>query len=266
MEKELKFFRLTSDCVSYGPMPKETDIVLQRITMHLDGRTMVSVYEFGNGHPYRLKRTKRCRISAEKAALICDRITSLMQSEDQPTMVTDVGSWILRVDYTDGSHKSLRGSLIGECSETVELSNLLRQYLGNYALAAFDGGADWFASFDEVKEMIAELSELGNGVEFGFYLKDHDYMIIQYEDRCTIQRCGESAEIANGEQSFSSLDEMYEAQTIDGICLKDCWNQIESMTIEGNTIDEYPYIVEAYEQSEAKRAYREARKKGTEAL
>lgn len=62
--------------------------------MHLDGRTMVSMYEFGNGHPYRLKRTKRCRISAEKAALICDRIISLMQSEDQPTMVTDVRSWI----------------------------------------------------------------------------------------------------------------------------------------------------------------------------
>lgn len=125
------------------------------------------------------------------------------------------------------------------------------------------------ASFEKIKDMIAALEVYGD-VEFGFTLNGHDYVVIQYDDYCTIQRCGYSAEtaaelgsdyVSSGEYSFPSLDELYVATTVDGICLKDCWDQIEGMTIEDNTLDEFPFVVEAYENSKNKQASREAKNK-----
>lgn len=124
-------------------------------------------------------------------------------------------------------------------------------------------------TFEKIKEMITTLAEYGD-VEFGFTLNGHDYIVTQYDDTCAIQRCGYSAEMAaelgsdyvgSGEFPFSTLDELYAATTVDGICLKDCWDKIEGMTIEDNTLDEFPFIVEAYENSPQKQAGREMKNK-----
>ena len=54
----------------------------------------------------------------------------------------------------------------------------------------------------------------------------HDYMIITYADYVTFQRCGQPGE-GSGEIRFSDLDELYNADTIDGICLKRDWDGLE---------------------------------------
>lgn len=118
------------------------------------------------------------------------------------------------------------------------------------------------APFEKIKEMIAVLNEYGD-VEFGFNLNGQDYVVVQYDGYCTIQRCGYSAEMAakfdpdyvgSEEFPFATLDELYAATTVDGICLKACWNQIDGMTIEDNSLDEFPFIVEAYKKAKTSRA------------
>ena len=55
--------------------------------------------------------------------------------------------------------------------------------------------------------------------EFRIYFADrsNEYMIIKYDDRVDFQRCGctESKVV-----SFDTLDSLYNAETIDSICLK----------------------------------------------
>ncbi len=127
------------------------------------------------------------------------------------------------------------------------------------------------ATFEEIKNMLATISECGSTAEFGFTLESHDYMIIQYKDCCTIQRCGYTPEmaakfrtsyIASEIYTYPTLDALYAATTVDGICLKDCWNQLDGMTIEDNTLDDFPFIVEAYKNSKPKQAYREQKREG----
>lgn len=127
------------------------------------------------------------------------------------------------------------------------------------------------ATFEEIKNMLAAINEWGSTAEFCFTLAHHDYVVIQYEDCCTIQRCGYTPEmaaqyhtdyIASATYTYPTLDDLYAATTVDGLCLKDCWEQIDGMTIEDNTLDEFPFIIESYKNSKQKQAYREQKKAG----
>ena len=94
-------------------------------------------------------------------------------------------------------------------------------------------------TFEEAKKMISALAEYGD-VEFCITLDGQEYMIIQYEDHCTFQRCGYNT--GSEEFPYPTIDDLYEAIIVDGICLKECWKQIEFMTIDGNAIDDFSYI------------------------
>ena len=61
---------------------------------------------------------------------------------------------------------------------------------------------------------------------FGFIGDPRKYMIIMFADKVSFQRYGKPEE-QTGEIWFHSLDELYNAETIDGICLKRDWDRID---------------------------------------
>ena len=65
--------------------------------------------------------------------------------------------------------------------------------------------------------------------EFEIYFKglDKTYMIIKYDDHVSFQRCG--AQDGSGEFDYPSLSELYQTVSVDDICLKDKWNDIETI-------------------------------------
>ncbi len=56
------------------------------------------------------------------------------------------------------------------------------------------------------------------------------YMIIKYDDHVSFQRCGTYD--GSGEYEYSSLDELCEIKSVDGICLRDMWDNIETIIAE----------------------------------
>lgn len=81
-----------------------------------------------------------------------------------------------------------------------------------------------YSKFKEIFDKINYHTE----IEFFFNNKRNTYMIIKYEDYITFQRCGIKEE-QSGEIKFVSLDELYNRQTIDGIVLKEEWNNIKDI-------------------------------------
>ena len=72
--------------------------------------------------------------------------------------------------------------------------------------------------------------------EFEILFRDtkKEYMIIKYDDHVSFQRCG--AYDGSGEYNYPSLQELYQTITVDGICLKDRWDTIETI-IADSTFD-----------------------------
>lgn len=83
-----------------------------------------------------------------------------------------------------------------------------------------------FSVFKEIFDAIP--SDMEPEITFCFFNRRDEYMIIKYNDRVTFQRCGTGSE-QSGEISFGSLEELYNAQTIDNICLKNEWNGISGI-------------------------------------
>ena len=73
-------------------------------------------------------------------------------------------------------------------------------------------------------------------------------MIIKYDEYVTWQRCGDEME-RSGEIRYSSLDELYEANLIDGFCLKRDWSKIEDIVVNNNysLVRELEYAIEFYQ-------------------
>lgn len=67
--------------------------------------------------------------------------------------------------------------------------------------------------------------------EFLIYLTNEEYMIIKYEEYVTFQRCGINN--GSGEIKYQSLDELYNSKSIDDIFLKEDWNSIEDIVVDG---------------------------------
>lgn len=78
-------------------------------------------------------------------------------------------------------------------------------------------------SYEEVKEKFEKLIAADCEPELGLRINETYYMIIGYEGFVTFQGNG------SGEIRFDSLDELYNTETIDGICLAKDWSKIEEM-------------------------------------
>lgn len=80
-------------------------------------------------------------------------------------------------------------------------------------------------SIHEVKERLEKIVVGGGLPELSIFIYNKEYMIIVFVDgKCSFQRCGVND--GSGEFYYNSLDELYNAVTVDGILLKRDWNDI----------------------------------------
>lgn len=102
-----------------------------------------------------------------------------------------------------------------------------------------------YRKFKEIFEAIDSYNE--PEIELYFKDKNNHYMIIKYSDYITFQRCGVKEKLSK-EIKFKSLDELYNAKTIDDICLKSEWENIEDIIFDGlfSIIDDQETIINFY--------------------
>lgn len=83
-------------------------------------------------------------------------------------------------------------------------------------------------TFEEIRELLLKsIQEHDCEAELSLRFADKQctYMIIIYETYCSFQRCGRGEEMS-GEYQFATLDELYQAEQIDGILLERDWDKI----------------------------------------
>lgn len=86
-------------------------------------------------------------------------------------------------------------------------------------------------TFEEIKGLLLKsIQEHDFESELRLCFRDNpnEYMIIIYDDHCSFQRCGNPKE-ASGEYNYESLDELYNAQQVDGIVLERDWGKIKEL-------------------------------------
>lgn len=92
-------------------------------------------------------------------------------------------------------------------------------------------------SIEYVKEVIKELVKMDFEPELSLCFRgnESEYMIIGYADHVSFQRCGYYD--GSGEIDYKILDELFESELIDGICLKRDWNKIVDIWCSPSMID-----------------------------
>ena len=95
-----------------------------------------------------------------------------------------------------------------------------------WAVEIIGGGILSKYSFEEIKEKFREQFIVDFEPELTLFMYDKKYMIIFYPNKCSFLRCGYND--GSGEVYYNSLDELYNAETVDGILLKRDWNDIEN--------------------------------------
>ncbi len=86
-----------------------------------------------------------------------------------------------------------------------------------------------FCGFKEIFDAISP--DFESEITLCFSGRESEYMMIKYDDHVSFQRCGNRSE-RSGEVGFSSLEELYNARTIDDICLKDEWDDISGIVFD----------------------------------
>lgn len=79
-------------------------------------------------------------------------------------------------------------------------------------------------TFDEIKEILNKMIADDIEPELSLFMYSKEYMIIGFKDRCSFQRCGFND--GSGEFFYDTLDDLYNATTIDDIILKRDWSDI----------------------------------------
>ena len=139
----IRKIQLSSDNVCYGPMPEPEREVEQRLTILSDGRVWLSRYCFGDGWPHKLISKETKRFAKEKAAEILSVVESVFTEDFFPDIVTDNGSWDLKITFDNGTVLPFSGSLFrGGRIEESGISGMIRRALDDPTVFAFDGGED----------------------------------------------------------------------------------------------------------------------------
>lgn len=82
-----------------------------------------------------------------------------------------------------------------------------------------------FREFVEIYESVHGEPEF----EIFFSNTEKSYMIIKYDDHVSFQRCGSND--GSGEYDYSDIQELYSENLVDGICLKEAWNNIITIIV-----------------------------------
>ena len=81
-------------------------------------------------------------------------------------------------------------------------------------------------TFDEIKEKLSGKFTVNFELELTLYMYGKEYMIIVYdENHCSFQRCGLNGS-GSGEINYTTLDELYNTETVDNIILKRDWDDV----------------------------------------
>ena len=137
---KLRKFRLISNNISFGPYPGPNDEVEQHLTVNSKGHVWLSRYVFGeHGFPPEKSEFKRFSISPGKAQFLLDSITQYFNNQYEDVFVTDVGNWTAVLTEETGSEIKLTGALCESIAGSRDISNLIRETVGDQSLFALDG-------------------------------------------------------------------------------------------------------------------------------
>ena len=83
------------------------------------------------------------------------------------------------------------------------------------------------------EDFVALFNSIKGEPEFEVYFRDIEetYMIIKYSDHVSFQRCG--AGDGSGEFDYPSLFVLCHSVSVDGICLGDKWDSIDTIIVNG---------------------------------
>ena len=107
-------------------------------------------------------------------------------------------------------------------------------------------------SIEDIKRIITAFVRVDIEPEMSmtFRGKESEYMIIGYPGHVSFQRCGYSD--GSGEVDYASLDELFDAELIDGICLKKDWYKLTDIWCQPD-MEDIDTVIESYRRAAEKR-------------
>lgn len=158
-------------------------------------------------------------------------------SEDEYVLIESIASKIESNFVTIDLARKTDGSLIIMEIGDGQVSGLQQIDAYEFYRAFQNQGKGNIYSIEYVKEVINELVKMDFEPELSLCFRgnESEYMIIGYADHVSFQRCGYYD--GSGEIEYKTLDELFEAELIDGICLKRDWNKIVDIWCSPSIID-----------------------------
>ena len=147
-------------------------------------------------------------------------------SEEEYLWIESIASKIKSNFVTIDLARKTDGSLIIMEMGDGQVSGLQQIDAYEFYRAFQNQGKGNIYSIDYVKEVINEFIKMDFEPELSLCFRgnESEYMIIGYADHVSFQRCGYYD--GSGEIEYKTLDELFETELIDGICLKRDWNKI----------------------------------------
>ncbi len=174
--------KINSNCVCYGPCPKEDDEIEQHVTITENGRVWISRYAFGNGYGnYKKIERKQFSVSAEKVTFLFEKLTRYFQDQYQIDYVTDVGSFKMEITDDQGKTVSVIGPLMCQFEvDGYDLSQLVRDTVDDQTLFVFDGN-----NYEKIKRIIVEYKGcrvIAPGTEMDITMRSEDKIVIDWDE------------------------------------------------------------------------------------
>ena len=158
-------------------------------------------------------------------------------SEDEYLWIESMASKIESSFMTIDLARKTDGKLIIMEMGDGQVSGLQQIDAYEFYIAFQNQGKGNIYSIEYVKEVIKELVKMDFEPELSLCFRgnESEYMIIGYADHVSFQRCGYYD--GSGEIDYKTLDELFESELIDGICLKRDWNKIVDIWCSPSMID-----------------------------
>lgn len=158
-------------------------------------------------------------------------------SEDEYLWIESMASKIESSFMTIDLARKTDGKLIIMEMGDGQVSGLQQIDAYEFYIAFQNQGKGNIYSIEYVKEVIKELVKMGFEPELSLCFRgnESEYMIIGYADHVSFQGCGYYD--GSGEIDYKTLDELFESELIDGICLKRDWNKIVDIWCSPSMID-----------------------------
>lgn len=181
-------------------------------------------------------------------------------SEDEYAWIESVASKIESNFITIDLARKTDGSLIIMEMGDGQVSGLQQIGADEFYRGFQNQSKENIYSIDYVKNAIREFVEIGMEPELTICFRGNksEYMIIGYEDHVSFQRCGYYD--GSGEIDYKTLEELFEAEIIDDICLKRDWNKVVDIWCSPSMAD-FEYKKDKYKEmaEQNKREWRDGR-------